>query len=55
MKFQLNVEIDEKEAGLTQKEAVNYVVDSLAEILEKTGAYFDVGCFLDSIVSGQIN
>lgn len=52
MKFQLIVELDEKEAKLTQKEAVNYVLDSIACILEKTDAYYDVGCNIDSIVSG---
>lgn len=52
MKFQINIELDEKEAKLTQKEAVNYVLDSMVDILEKTGAYYDIGCNIDSIVSG---
>lgn len=52
MKFQLIIELDEKEAKLRQKEVVNYVLDSMAGILEKTGAYYDVGCNVGSIVSG---
>lgn len=55
MKFQLNIEIDEKEARLTQKEAIDYVIDSLSESLVKTGAYFDIGCSLGSVVSGLTN
>lgn len=44
-----------KEANLSQKEIVNYVIDSLAESLERTGAYFDVGCNIDSIINGLTN
>ena len=52
MRFQVNIEIDEREAKLSQKEVIDYVIDSLAESLEKTGAYYDVGCNPDSIISG---
>lgn len=52
MKFQISIEVDETEAKLSQKEIVNYVLDSLAESLEKTGAYYDVGCNPDSIING---
>ena len=55
MKFQINIEVDETETNLSQKEIVNYVIDSLAESLEKTGAYFDVGVVIDSIMSGLTN
>ena len=55
MKFQLNIEVDETETNLSQKEIVNYAIDSLAESLEKTGAYFDVGVAIDSIINGLTN
>lgn len=35
MKFQINIEVDETETDLSQKEIVNYVIDSLVESLEK--------------------
>ena len=55
MKFQINIEVDETETNLSQKEIVNYAIDSLAESLEKTGAYFDVGVATDSIINGLTN
>lgn len=55
MKFILNVEVDETQTTMSQKEIVDYVIDSLGDALLKTGAYFDVGCPLDSIVSGLTN
>lgn len=55
MKFQLNIEVDETETNLSKKEIVNYAINQLAESLEKTGAYYDIGCKVDSIVSGLTN
>ena len=55
MKFQINITVDETETNLSQKEIVNYAIDSLAENLEKIGAYYDIGCNVDSIVSGLTN
>ena len=55
MRFQVNVEINETETQLTEKEIVNYVLDSLAKSLEKTRAYYDIGVATDSIISGLTN
>lgn len=55
MKFQLNVEIDEREAGLTQREVIDYVLETLSVALADLDAYFDVGCATNSIVSGLTN
>lgn len=55
MKFQLNIEVDETETNLSQKEIVNYAIDSLAESLDILGAYFDIVVATDSIISGLTN
>lgn len=49
MRFQVNIEIDEEQAKLSQKEVINYVMDSLAESLDRTGAYYEIGCRPDYI------
>ena len=55
MKFLINIEVDETETDLSQKEIVNYAIDSLAASLDMLGAYFDVGVATDSIINGLTN
>jgi len=55
MKFYIIAEIDETETSMSKREIVDYTMDSLAEALKKTGAYFDIGCPVDTITSGPTN
>ena len=52
MKFQLNIEVDEKQAGLSQKAIIDFTLEALAETYETWTTYYDVGIATDSIVSG---
>ena len=55
MKFQVNIEIDEHEGKLSQREVIDLVVDSLADSLGRTGAYFDCGVNVEQVVPGLTN
>jgi hypothetical protein len=55
MKFQVNIEIDERQAKMNQREVVDLVLDSLGSALRKTDAYFDCGVNLEQVVSGMTN
>ena len=52
MKFQVNIEVDETQAGLSQIEIVNLALDALSDTFSKTDAYYDVGVNVDGVVSG---
>lgn len=52
MKFQLNIEVDETQAGLSQIEIVNLALDAISDTFSKTDAYYDVCVNTHSIVSG---
>ena len=52
MKFQLNIEVDEKQAGLTQRFVIDRTLEALADIYGNMDTYYDVGVNMDSIVSG---
>ena len=52
MKFQLNIEVDEKQAGLSQQFIIDMTLEALVETYETWTTYYDVGVNMDSIVSG---
>ena len=53
MKFQVNIEIDERQAKMSQRQVVEYVINALGDALGKTDAYFDCGVNLEQIVNGM--
>ena len=55
MKFQLNIEIDETQAKMSNMDLVYRVIDAVSNSLEELDSYYDVGVALDSIVSGLTN
>lgn len=55
MKFQLNIEVDEVQAGLSQKEIIDFTLEALADTYGNMDTYYDVGIKTDSIVSGLTN
>jgi len=52
MKFQLNIEVDEKQARLSQKAIIDFTIEVLSDCFENMDTYYDVGVNTDSIVSG---
>lgn len=52
MKFQLNIEVDEKQAGLSQKTIIDFTLEALADTYGNMDTYYDVGVNTESIVSG---
>ena len=52
MKFQVNIEVDETQAGLSQIEIVNLALDALSDAFSKTDAYYDISVNIEGIVSG---
>lgn len=52
MKFQLNIEVDEKQAGLSQNAIIDFALEALAKTFGNMDIYYDVGINTDSIVSG---
>ena len=55
MKFQLNIEVDEKQARLSQKAIIDFTLEALADTYGNMDTYYDVGINTDSIVSGLTN
>lgn len=55
MKFQVTIEVDERQAKMSQREIIDLVVGVLGDALEETGAYFDCGVNLENVVSGMTN
>lgn len=55
MKFQLNIEVDEKQAGLSQKAIIDLTLEALAETYGNIDTYYDVGVNINSIISGLTN
>ena len=52
MKFQLNIEVDEKQARLSQKAIIDFTLEALVDTYGNMDTYYDVGVNMDSIVSG---
>lgn len=52
MKFQLNIEVDEVQAGLSQKAIIDFTLEALVDTYGNMDTYYDVGVNTDSIVSG---
>ena len=55
MKFQVNIEVDERQAKMSQRDVIDLVVDSLGDALGKTGAYYECGVNLEQVVGGMTN
>ena len=55
MKFQLNIEVDEKQAGLSKKAIIDFTLEALSDTYGNMDTYYDVGVNTDSIVSGLTN
>ena len=52
MKFQVNIEVDEKQAGLSQKAIIDFTLEALSDCFGNMDTYYDVGVNLNSVVSG---
>ena len=55
MKFQLNIEVDEAQAGLSQKAIIDFTLEALADTYGNMDTYYDVGVNVDGVVSGLTN
>ena len=52
MKFQLNIEVDEKQAGLSQKAIIDFALEALMDTFGNMDTYYDIGVNVENIVSG---
>lgn len=52
MKFQLIIEVDEKQMGATPKEIIDFTLNALSSVYESLDTYYDIGVNTASIVSG---
>lgn len=52
MKFQLNIEVDEKKAGLSQKAIVDFALEALSDTFSNMDTYYDIGVNVEHIISG---
>lgn len=52
MKFQLCVEIDETQAKMTQRQIIDFVLESLSHSLGELNSYYDISVPVDRITNG---
>ncbi len=52
MKFQVNIEVDEAKAGLTQKQVIDFALEALSDTFSNMDTYWDCGVNVKEIVSG---
>ena len=53
MKFQVSIEVDEVQAGLSQKAIIDFALEALMDTFGNMDTYYDIGVNTDSIVSGS--